>query len=114
MMNPPIAPPIISGAAASAWPATHMRQVKAAAMTVSSNKSAANGTQLMNPVKQRVALIAGFLDSATPRTFQQSADLQYAANELVLNTRARSGAPAPMRDPLRGSATPRAAEPRGG
>jgi hypothetical protein len=37
-----------------------------------------------------------------------------AANELASKTRARAGAPAPVRDPLRGSATPGAAEPRGG
>ena len=46
--------------------------------------------------------------SATNRDPQQAvkdASLRSAANELVPNTRARARAPAPVRDPLRGSAT---------
>src|SRR5438132_13847485 len=58
-----------------------------------SGVSAANGTQSRiadsagakaggaNPAKQRLAWIAGFLDSATPRTLQQSAGLRFARND---------------------------------
>src|SRR2546425_13016638 len=46
-----------------------------------SGVSVANETQSRNPAKQRVAWIAGFLDSATPSTLQQSAGLRSARND---------------------------------
>src|SRR2546428_11084643 len=63
--------------------ATHREQVKlkSACHSERSGVSAANGTQSRNPVKQRVAWIAGFLDSATPSTLQQSAGLRSARND---------------------------------
>src|SRR2546427_12657401 len=46
-----------------------------------SGVSAANGTKSRNPAEQRLAWIAGFLDSATPSTLQQSAGLRSARND---------------------------------